>query len=89
MCHGHIPGAINLEWDRATYPNSCFRNVDDLKVNYGMLEPDTPTILYSHVGAQAAFTWFVLTYLLGFKKAQVYDGSWSEWGNMVNMPIEK
>ena len=54
-----------------------------------MLEPDTHTILYSHLGAQAAFTWFVLTYLLGFKKAQVYDGSWSEWGNMVNMPIEK
>ena len=89
MRHGHIPGAINLEWDRSNYPNSCFRSAEELKVNYGMLEPESATILYSHVGAQAAHTWFVLTHLLGFTKTQVYDGSWSEWGNMVKMPIER
>ena len=89
LTHGHIPGAINLEWDRAVYPNGCFRALSELKVSYGELEPDTETVLYSHVGAQAAHTWFVLKYLLGFKAARVYDGSWAEWGNMVRMPVER
>ncbi len=89
MRHGHIPGAANLEWDRSVYPNGCFRALSELSVNYGNLEPETETILYSHVGAQAAHTWFVLTFLLGFKSTKVYDGSWAEWGNMVRMPIEK
>lgn len=89
LTHGHIPGAINLEWDRAVYPNGCFRALSELKVSYGELEPDTETVLYSHVGAQAAHTWFVLKYLLGFKAARVYDGSWAEWGNMIRMPVER
>ena len=65
MRHGHIPGAVNLEWDRAVYPNGCFRALSELNVNYGELEPASETVLYSHVGAQAAHTWFVLTFLLG------------------------
>ena len=89
MTYGHIPGAANLEWDRAIYPNGCFRALSELKVNYGELEPATETILYSHVGAQAAHTWFVLKYLLGFDNPRVYDGSWAEWGNMVRMPVER
>lgn len=87
--HGHIPGAINLEWDRATYPNACFRRLEDLKTNYGALTPSDETILYSHVGAQAAHTWFVLKFLIGFDNVRTYDGSWTEWGNMVRMPIER
>ena len=89
MTHGHIPGASNLEWDRAVYPNGCFRAHNELEINYGELEPATETVLYSHVGAQAAHTWFVLKYLLGFSSARVYDGSWAEWGNMVRMPVER
>lgn len=89
MRHGHIPGASNLEWDRAVYPNACFRSADELRVNYGSLEPAKETILYSHVGAQAAHSWFVLKHLLGFDDVRTYDGSWVEWGNMVRMPIEK
>ena len=87
--HGHIPGATNLEWSRAVLPNGCFRPLSDLHVAFGNLEPDTPTALYSHVGAQAAHTWFVLKFLLGFSDVRVYDGSWAEWGNMIKMPVER
>ncbi|MGV0325753.1 sulfurtransferase [Corynebacterium confusum] len=87
--HGHIPGATNLEWDRAMYPNGTFRPLEELRVNYGNLNAGDPTILYSHVGAQAAHTWFVLKFLLGVENVRTYDGSWAEWGNMVRMPIER
>lgn len=87
--HGHIPGAINLTWDVSVYPNGVFRNLEQLKETYKELDPKKSVALYSHLGAQAAHTWFVLKYLLGFDDARVYDGSWAEWGNMVRMPIER
>ncbi|WP_165241579.1 sulfurtransferase [Corynebacterium lizhenjunii] len=87
--HGHIPGAVNIPWSVAVFPNSTFRARADLDVAYTQLDPTAPTVLYSHLGAQAAHTWFVLKFLLGFERVANYDGSWAEWGNMVRMPIER
>lgn len=89
MRHGHIPGAINLPWDAATFPNSCFRAMADLEDLYSDLDRGEETVLYSHLGAQSALVWFILTNLLGMDKVRHYDGSWAEWGNMVRMPIER
>ena len=86
--HGHIPGATNLEWDRTVYPNGAFRSAAELQVAYGEVPTSEPVVLYSHLGAQSAHTWFVLKYLLGVGNLRNYDGSWAEWGNMVRMPIE-
>lgn len=87
--HGHIPGATHIKWDAATYANATFRPLKDLESTYGELRSASEVVLYSHLGAQGAHTWFVLKYLLGFDNVRNYDGAWAEWGNMVRMPIEK
>lgn len=87
--HGHIPGAVNLPWSLAVHSNGAFRSRASLDEAYAELDPKKDTILYSHLGSQAAHTWFVLKFLLGFEKVRNYDGSWAEWGNMIRMPIER
>lgn len=84
---GHIPTARNFPWDTTVHPNSRFRSYEELTEIYADLTGEDPTILYCHLGDRSAHTWFVLKYLLGFTNVRNYDGSWSEWGNMVRMPI--
>ena len=90
---GHIPTARNVPWARAVNPDThTFRPASELTVLYQReqgLEPGTETIVYCRIGERSSHTWFVLTYLLGFDRVRNYDGSWTEWGNMVRAPIER
>ncbi len=89
---GHIPGAENVPWSQAVSEDGTFKSYEELKEIYQKslgLNPDDEVIAYCRIGERSAHTWFVLTYLLGFEKVRNYDGSWTEWGNMVRAPIEK
>ena len=89
---GHIPGATNIPWIRAANDDGTFRILPELKALYedGMgLSPEDDTITYCRIGERSSHTWFVLTHLLGHEKVRNYDGSWTEWGNTVGLPIEK
>ncbi len=90
---GHIPGARNVPWARATNPeDGSFRDAAALKAIYQDeigLAPGDDVIAYCRIGERSSHTWFVLTYLLGFTNVRNYDGSWTEWGNAVGMPIER
>lgn len=89
---GHIPGARNVPWARAANPDGSFKSAEDLRAIYEQeqgLKPDQPTIAYCRIGERSSHTWFVLTYLLGFPSVRNYDGSWTEWGNSVGLPIAK
>ena len=90
---GHIPGARSIPWARAVDPAThCFRPASELRTIYreenGIL-PDQETIVYCRIGERSSHTWFALTYLLGFNNVRNYDGSWTEWGNGVGLPIER
>lgn len=89
---GHIPGAKNVPWATAVREDGTFKSADELKAIYEEgkgLKKDDDVIAYCRIGERSSHTWFVLTYLLGFDKVRNYDGSWTEWGNLVKAPIEK
>ncbi len=88
---GHIPSAKNIPWAQAVKDDGTFKSIDELKQLY---EPkgvtnDKNVIAYCRIGERSSHTWFVLKYLLGYPNVKNYDGSWTEWGNMVRNPIEK
>ena len=90
---GHIPGARNVPWARAANPdNGTFKTADELRAIYEQeqgLKPADEVVAYCRIGERSSHTWFVLTYLLGYPHVKNYDGSWTEWGNSVGLPIEK
>ncbi len=89
---GHIPGAKNIPWSTAVNPDGTFKSVAELGSIYlqkGGLDPARKTIAYCRIGERSSHTWFVLKYLLGYNRVRNYDGSWTEWGNLVGAPIEK
>jgi thiosulfate/3-mercaptopyruvate sulfurtransferase len=88
---GHIPGAKSIPWAKACNDDGTFKSVDELKALYGAqgITGDKPVIAYCRIGERSSHTWFVLKYLLGFKNVKNYDGSWTEWGNLVAAPVER
>src|SRR5215472_6279716 len=90
---GHIPGAKSIPWAKAiNQDDGTFKSAGDLKKLYcedNKLSPSGDTIAYCRIGERSSHTWFALTYLLGFQKVRNYDGSWTEWGNLVGVPIER
>jgi thiosulfate/3-mercaptopyruvate sulfurtransferase len=89
---GHIPGAASVPWARAAAEDGTFKSRADLEAIYQGekgLAPDDDVIAYCRIGERSSHTWFVLTHLLGFGKVRNYDGSWTEWGNAVRVPIVK
>jgi thiosulfate/3-mercaptopyruvate sulfurtransferase len=89
---GHIPGAANIPWSQAVNDaDGTFMSVDELKKLYEAkdITPDKEIITYCRIGERSSHTWFVLKYLLGYPNVKNYDGSWTEWGNLIANPIEK
>ena len=87
---GHIPGAVSVPWARAAAEDGRFRSRAELEAIYQgeqRLAPDADVIAYCRIGERSSHTWFVLTHLLGFEHVRNYDGSWTEWGNAVRVPI--
>jgi thiosulfate/3-mercaptopyruvate sulfurtransferase len=89
---GHIPGAVSIPWAQAVNEaDSTFKTPDELRALYEGkgIKPDEEVIAYCRIGERSSLTWFVLKYLLGYPKVKNYDGSWTEWGNLVDAPIER
>ena len=89
---GHIPGAVNIPWAQAVNEaDSTFKSAEELRAIYEgkNIKPASDVIAYCRIGERSSLTWFVLKYLLGYPQVRNYDGSWTEWGNLVDAPIEK
>lgn len=89
---GHIPRAYSVPWKRAVNDDATFKSAADLRAIYegeAGLKPNDDVVAYCRIGERSSHTWFVLTYLLGYKNVRNYDGSWTEWGNRVRAPIER
>jgi thiosulfate/3-mercaptopyruvate sulfurtransferase len=89
---GHIPGARNIPWDRAVNQDGTFKNAEQLRdiyaTEHGLVEDDD-IITYCRIGERSSHTWFLLTRLLGYRRVRNYDGSWTEWGNLVGAPVAR
>ena len=88
---GHIPGARSIPWATAVREDGTFKSAEDLRQNYESqgVTSDKDVVAYCRIGERSSHTWFVLRYLLGYPRVRNYDGSWTEWGNLVDAPIEK
>jgi thiosulfate/3-mercaptopyruvate sulfurtransferase len=88
---GHIPGARSVPWGKACNEDGTFKSFDELKALYGAegVDGSRQTIAYCRIGERSSHTWFVLKYLLGLPNVVNYDGSWTEWGNLVGAPVER
>jgi thiosulfate/3-mercaptopyruvate sulfurtransferase len=88
---GHIPGAKSIPWSKSANEDGTFKSTEELRKLYQDAGVDfsRPTIAYCRIGERSSHTWFVLKYLLGQDNVKNYDGSWTEWGNLVGAPIEK
>ena len=88
---GHIPGAVNIPWGQAVNEDGTFKSAEELQKLYQSkgVAADKEVISYCRIGERSSHTWFVLKYLLGYPNVKNYDGSWTEWGNMIDNPIEK
>jgi thiosulfate/3-mercaptopyruvate sulfurtransferase len=88
---GHIPGAKSIPWGKNCNDDGTFKSYDELKALYAAqgISGDQPVIAYCRIGERSSLTWFAMKYLLGFPNVKNYDGSWTEWGNLVGAPVEK
>ncbi len=88
---GHIPGAANVPWASAANEDGSFKGDDELRDIYGSkgVLPDTDVISYCRIGERSSHTWFVLHELLGYEQVRNYDGSWTEYGSLVGVPVER
>ncbi|MBA3470610.1 MAG: sulfurtransferase [Herpetosiphonaceae bacterium] len=86
---GHIPGAANIPWGKAMNDDGTFKSADEIAELYAAagITPDKDTVVYCRIGERSSLTWFVLHELMGYAKVRNYDGSWTEWGNVVGLPI--
>lgn len=92
LCAGHIPGAINHPWELAVHPDGTFKPPEQLKAIFAEqsgLSQDDHVIIYCRIGERSSHTWFVLRHLLGYPNVRNYDGSWTEWGNLVGAPVAR